>query len=409
MATARLSKRAIDAASASETGDQWWWDAEVRGLGLKVTPTGRRVFALKYRVPGHRTTRKLTLGSYGALTLDQARSMAKQALGRIATGSDPARDRAQGRTAPTMAVALRDYLRDHRGRWKPRTAAEYGKQVEDYLIPAVGSIRVQDLSRADVGAFIRRYGNRPILANRLLALLSAFCTAAVRAGLRPDGVNPCRHFPRFKERSRTRFLTGEELTRLGTAVTAAEAGHWTDGAGKRLPAAPWQSIAAIRLLAVTGCRRGEILDLRWAEVDLERGQLRLRDSKAGESIRPLSGAARAILERLPRGEPEGRVLAGAKGRRHEIKPAWMAIRRLAGLEDARLHDLRHTVASRSQHSGHSLLVTGSLLGHRNLQTTQKYAHLVASPVQEAADRVATEIEALLSGRVVRAIPMTRQR
>ncbi|MCC7133505.1 MAG: integrase arm-type DNA-binding domain-containing protein [Gemmatimonadales bacterium] len=409
MATARLTKRVVDAATAQRTGDRWLWDAEVRGLGLKVTPTGRRVFALKYRVPGQRATRKLTLGTYPAITLDQARSMAKQALGRIATGQDPARERAQGRTAPTMAEALRDYLRDHHGRWKTRTAAEYAKQVEEYLIPALGSIRVQDLSRADVGAFVRRFGNTPVLANRLLALLSAFCTAAVQAGLRPDGVNPCRHFPRFKERSRTRFLTGEELTRLGAALTAAEAGRWNNVNGEPLPPAPWQSIAAVRLLALTGCRRGEILDLRWAEVDLERGHLRLRDTKSGESVRPLSGAARAILEGLPQSRPDNRVLPGTKGRRHEIKPAWMAVRRLAGLDDVRLHDLRHTVASRSQHSGHSLLVTGSLLGHRNLQTTQKYAHLVADPVQEAADRVAGEIEALMSGRQTQTVPLVRRR
>ena len=232
----------------------------------------------------------------------------------------------------------------------------------------------------------------------MLALLSAFCTWAVRAGVRPDGVNPCRHFPRHKEQGRTRFLTGEELGQLGVAIKAAETGTWTDEAGKALPRAPWQSVAAVRLLALTGCRRSEILELRWSEVDLDRGQLLLADSKTGESVRPLSKAAIEVFKAVPKGEPTDRVLPGTRGRRHEVKPAWTAIRLLAKLPDVRLHDLRHTVASRSQHAGDSLLMTGALLGHRNLATTQKYAHLIADPVRLAADRVGGEIGALLDGR-----------
>jgi integrase len=413
MATVRLTKRLVDSVEAPETGETWLWDTQVRGLGLKVTPGGRRVFAIWYRMPTGRTTTKLTLGVYGALTLDQARTEATKALGLVATGHNPARERKTRRQAPTVADALDDFLRDGEGKWKPRTAQGYRQQVAQHIQPVLGTRKVRDVSRDDVALLLRRLHRTPYLANRVLALVSSFMTWAIRAGLRPDGLNPAKHQPRNKEQGRTRFLTGDELRRLGDAITAAEAGTWTDAEGKQLPPAPWQSIAAIRLLALTGCRRGEILDLRWNEVDLERGQLLLRDTKAGESSRPLNTAALAVLAALPTKpadrNPTDRVLAGRSGRRHELKLAWEEIRRVAELEGVRLHDLRHTVASRSQHSGHSLLVTGALLGHRNLATTKKYAHLIDDPLREAADRVGAEIGALLDGTTTAVTPIRAAR
>jgi len=398
MPTAKLTKRVVDRTEGSPTGDRWVWDTELHGLGLKVTPNGRRIFFLKYRVPGNRRTRKYTIGPYGPLTVDQARTEARRLLGDVATGIDPARERAREREAPLLADALRRYLKDHAGTWRPRTQHEYDRQAEQLIIPALGTSRVEEVTRADIATFLRRFEKRPILGNRVLALLSAFFTWALRAGLRSDEINPAKYLPRHAERNRTRFLSAEEIGRLGATVTAAQAGTWTDAEGKPLDRAPWQSVAAITLLLFTGCRRSEILNLRWSEVDLERGLLLLRDTKAGESVRPISPATRAVLEQLPKGKPEARVLPGTGGRRHEIKPAWTEIRRVAKLPDVRLHDLRHTVASRSQHAGHSLLVTGSLLGHRNLATTKKYAHLIPEPVQQAADRVSRELKALLASQ-----------
>ncbi|MEZ4588058.1 MAG: integrase arm-type DNA-binding domain-containing protein [Gemmatimonadales bacterium] len=408
MAVAKLSKRVADALEAPEKGERWVWDTEAKGLGLKVTPGGRKVFFLKYR-SGSRVTRKYTIGPYGALTVDQARAEAQRLRGEVAGGTDPARERARGKAAPTVSEALRAFLDAHKGKWKPRTHAEYTRQASRHIIPAIGTIRVADVTRADIGTFVRRFEKRPILGNRVLALLSSLFTWAIRSGFRSDDLNPCRHIPRYAEKHRTRFLSADEITRLGTALEAAEEGTWADQEGKPMPPAPWQSVTAIRLLLLTGCRRSEILDLRWAEVDFEMGMLHLRDTKAGESARPMSDAVRQVLESLPRGASNERVLPGSGGRRHEIKPVWTEVRRLARLDGVRLHDLRHTVASRSQHAGHSLLITGSLLGHKNLTTTKKYAHLVPEPVQEAADRVAGEIEALLSGRVTPVVSLGSKR
>jgi integrase len=407
MPVAKLTKRLAEATTVPAAGESWVWDTEVRGLGLKLTPGGRRVFFVKYRVPGVRATKKLQLGPFGPLTVDQARLEAKRVLGDVATGVDPARERARGKAAPLLAEALDQYLADHKGRWKPRTSAEYTRQANDIIKPALGTLRVQDVTRESIAAVVRRLQPTPILANRVLALLSAFFTWTIKSGIRPDELNPCRYHPRHVERGRKRFLTGEELMRLGEALRQAELGEWTDEADEKLPTAAWQSLAAIRLLLFTGCRRNEILDLRWSEVDFARGLLLLRDTKTEESVRPLSAPARAILEGLTRGNPADRVLAGTRGRRHDLIPAWYAVRRVAKIPDVRLHDLRHTVASRSQHAGHSLLITGSLLGHRDLATTKKYAHLIPEPLQAAADHVFQEIDSLVSKRSTPVQPITR--
>ena len=169
MATAKLTKRLIDSLQAPEAGEIWVWDAETKGFGLKVTPGGRKVFYLKFRTPTDRTTKKLTIGAFGAVTVEQARDQAIKALGAIVAGSDPARDRANRRKAPLMAEALADYLNDHRGKWKPRTLAEYTRQVDDILTPALGTTKVADLSREDVATVIRRLSKTPTLANRVLA------------------------------------------------------------------------------------------------------------------------------------------------------------------------------------------------------------------------------------------------
>ena len=401
MAIAKLTKRLVDDMPVPGAAESWTWDSEIKGFGLKITPTGRKVFFLKYRPRGSRTTAKLQLGPYGPLTVEQARDQARRALGAVIGGSDPARDRSSRRQAPTVAEALDDYLADFSGRWKPRTAHGYHSNIK----PWIGSRKVADLSREDVGGLLRSLRETPVLANRVQALISAFMTHAIRSGLRADGQNPAKHLPRHKEIGRTRFLSGEEIGRLGNALQAAERGTWTDKDGKALPPAPWQSIAAIRLLALTGCRRNEILDLRWAEVDLSRGVLLLQDTKSGRSVRPLNGTARKIIESLKRGSPDERVLPGTKGRRHEVKYAWEKVRRVAELKAVRLHDLRHTLASRSQHEGHSLLTTGSLLGHKNLATTQKYAHLVDDPIKQAADRLGADIGALLEGSSTAVVPI----
>ncbi len=411
MATAKLTKRTADALASPASGEEWLWDSDL-GFGLKALPSGRKVFYLKYRVAGDRPTHKVNIGAYGVFTVDQARHEAQRLLGSVALGSDPARTKTEQKAALTVEQAFRAYLDENAIRWKPRTKVEYGPQVDQFIVPMLGRMKVASVSRADVARLLHRLGDRPILANRVRALMSAFFSSAVRTGLRQDDRNPCVHLPRHQEQGRVRFLANDELIRLGAAMRQVEKGSWKDETGMSRPPAPWQSLAAIRLLLFSGCRKTEILNLRWSEVDLGRQQLRLQGTKTGESFRPLSSAAMEVLQTLPSGDGHDRVIPGMRlGSPHDPRPTWRNICGIANLKGLRLHDLRHTVASRSQHAGHSLLVTGSLLGHRDLATTKKYVHLIQPPMQAALNEVTDEMAALMEGTVtpVRQLQTVRHR
>ena len=245
-------------------------------------------------------------------------------------------------------------------------------------------------SRWAASLLSRATGHTPYQANRVLALLSKVFNLAERWGLRPDGSNPCRHVERYPEKRRERYLSAEELARLGEVLTEVE----------RASEEPASAIAAIRLLILTGCRRNEVLSLRWEEVDFERSLLLLADSKTGRKAVPVGAPTLALLAELPRLEGNPHVLPGEKAGAHFVGLAkvWQRIRKQAGLEDVRVHDLRHSFASVGAGAGLSLPIIGKLLGHTQAATTQRYAHLAADPVRQAADRISEEIAAAMSGK-----------
>jgi integrase len=205
--------------------------------------------------------------------------------------------------------------------------------------------------------------------------------------LRPNSSNPCRHIEKFRERKHERFLTEAEFERLGRALAAAE---------REMLTTPW-IIAAIRLLILTGARLSEIRTLRWAEVDVERRMLRLGDSKTGKKTIHLSDAALEVLASIPRLPDNPYVICGERPGTHlvNLQKAWRRIRRLAGLDDLRIHDLRHSFASVAAAQGLSLPVIGALLGHSQPATTARYAHLAQDPLARA--------NAEISGRIVTAL------
>ncbi len=245
------------------------------------------------------------------------------------------------------------------------------------------------MHRLDVVRFHNSLGKTPYQANRVLAVLSKMFNLAERWGLRPDGSNPVRHVDRFRERKRERFLSETELARLGKTLAEAEA------AGTERP----PTIAAIRLLVFTGCRLSEILSLRWEHVDFERRCLRLADSKTGPRVVPLNAPALKVLAELEQGDTPW-VIRGRKQAAPLVnlgKP-WRRIREGAELGDVRIHDLRHSFASVAAGSGHSLVVIGALLGHRQATTTHRYAHLSDDPVRTASEVVGARIEAAMAAR-----------
>jgi integrase len=262
------------------------------------------------------------------------------------------------------------FLRDHCS--KKKTGNEDRRNLEKDILPVLGRHLVKSVTCGDMAKLHAAIGERaPIQANRVMAAASTMFQCAERWGMRSEGTNPCRHVKRFRENRRERYLSPAELAQLGAAIAAIETEGGT-GAG---------AIAAIRLLILTGARKGEIRGLRWDEIDFEAGLLRLRDSKTGPKMIRLGAAAMEILAGIERTHAVW-VFPGASGKK-PIEPwsAWRRIRARAGLEDVRLHDLPHTYASTGVSGGASLPVIGALLGHTRAQTTHRYAHLSDDPIR----------------------------
>ena len=359
------------------------WD-EIKGFGVRVRPSGRKTYIVKYRDRGRAV--KVTIGPHGAVTPAAARARAAEIVTAARTGKDPSGRALWDVKAPTVARLgrrfLDEYVPDH---CKPNTARQYRKMIEGYILPRLGKRRVPDIRRIDIAALHHDMRATPPIANRVLATLSRMFALAEIWGMRPDGSNPCRNIRHFREEPRERFLSDEEYRRLGEVLKEVE---WE---GSERPSA----ISAIRLLMLTGCRKSEILSLRWEDVDLEAGEIRLRDSKTGARRVPLSPAAAALLAGLERMPGNPWVVPGRKPGSHlvEIDGCWRLVRARAGLEDVRLHDLRHSFASRALALGESLPMIARLLGHRRVETTARYAHLERETVRASAARIAASIGA----------------
>lgn len=302
---------------------------------------------------------------------------------------------------PSMTVAeLCDlYLAEGCSTKKQSTIATDRGRITRHIKPLLGDRLVRDLKRADIERFMTDVANGKTAtiaktgprgkavvrggkgaASRTVGFLGAIFAFAVQREIRPD--NPVRGVKRFRSRSCDRFLSESELTLLGQLLSDAE----NAGANR-------YAIAAIRLLALTGCRKNEILSLRWKWVHLERGVLRLPDSKTGEKTVYLGASATELLKGLDRKEDSPYVFPSDRSDGHLIalQGIWSDLRAKAGLDDVRLHDLRHSFASFAAAEGTSLLIIGKLLGHKNAATTARYAHLADDPLHRAADMVSKQI------------------
>jgi integrase len=393
----RLTKRLCDAATYEGDGRSRCivWDDEVKGLGLRVYPSGRKSFAIVYRANGRQ--RLMTLGPYGVLTVKQARDRARARLLEVLDGEDPLAARRERSADLTVAQLGERYMDDHARRHKkPRSVAADDRMWTKSIVPAIGTLRVSAVTPADVRRLHAAVGaEAPVKANRLLALLSKAFNLAEQWGMRPLRSNPCLHVAKFKEKPRERFLSTSELRRLGDALATVEAKR-TIGPAAAL---------AIRLILLTGCRKSEILSLRWEHVDFDRSMIHLPDSKTGQKSVYLSPAVVELLRGTPRTSGSAWVIEGHQRGRHLVnmdKP-WRRVREAAGLDDVRIHDLRHTYGGEAAGAGLSLHIVGRLLGHKQAATTQRYAHLADDPMRDAAAEVGGRISAAMDGRGVRAV------
>ncbi len=393
----KVTKRIVDALKPGQIA----WDSELRGFGARHRE-GRISYLVKYRTEEGRQ-RWFTLGAHGPLTPDAARDIAKDVLEAARKGEDPSDKRKASRKAMTVAELYATYRDEVMAMNKPRTRDEYERLARLHILPHFGKASVTGITQTDVKAWHggSSFKSRRVAANRAAALFSHMMTFAEDRGLRPVGSNPARGIKKHREQVRQRFLTADEMARLGAALEKFE------GMGL----APMPAINLFRVLLFTGMRLSEGLNLCWRDVNLGGSFLHLPESKTGEKIVPLPAPARDLLAALPRASDGGLVFPGKGGAAFQgIQKIWQRIRKEAKLDDVRIHDLRHSFASVAVQAGTSLYVTGAILGHAQASTTQRYAHLDLNPVLAAAERTAATIAANMTGAPsAPVLPFTRHR
>lgn len=400
---AKITKRLVEALKP-KTADYFVWDTHVIGFGLRVRSSGHKSYVLQYRHEGR--ARRYAIGLHGSpWTVEAARAEATRLLGAVVSDIDVQAEKVEKRADLTVAELCDLYIEVGLATKKSSSVDAARSDIENHVKPVLGARKAASIGRADVERLLldvaagftartarsrKKRGLSRVrggkgAANSVVRTLSAALGFGVARGVRLD--NPAVGVPRFPERKIERFLSPAELARLGEALAAAEA----------IGVESQYAVAAIRLLALTGCRRNEILTLKWAYIDYGHKCLRLPDSKTGAKVVHVGVAVLALLKAIPEVPGNPYVVPGWRGEGHvvDLQQVWARIRKAAGLDDVRLHDLRHSFASVGASRGDSLLVIGALLGHRSAKTTERYAHLANHPVKSAAERISHEISALL--------------
>jgi integrase len=369
----RLTDAIVKSLPPPAAGNRIAYDAEVKGFGVRVTAAGARAFVLNYRTRGGRE-RRFTIGSFPDWRATAARSEAAELKRRIDRGEDPLADIEANREAPTIADLCARYEEQHLP--KKRSAEGDQTNIRLYVLPEFKHRRVAEVSFSDLDGLHRKITKcgKPIAANRVVALVSKMFALAIRWGWRSD--NPAKGIERNPEAKRTRYLSGDELGRLTEALAAHR---------------DRQAANIIRMLLLTGARKGEVLGMRWDNLDLATGVWvkpgATTKQKTAHRV-PLSAPARQLLAEL-RARTDGEHVFPGRGSPHrvDIKKDWAALCKAAGIAGARIHDARHTFASVLASAGLSLPVIGSLLGHTQPATTARYAHLFDDPLRAATERV----------------------
>ena len=379
----RLTDRIVKALRAPVSGNKLHYDAEVKGFAVRVTAAAARAFVLNYRAGGRE--RRYTIGSFPDWSTTAARKEAGELKKLVDRGKDPMGERHDERAAPTVGDLINRYTADYLPKLRESTGRDYAAILEKIVRPELGRMKLADLRHTDVDRLHRTVSRRaPYRANRMAAVLSRAMSLAVKLGWRDD--NPVKGIERNQEERRYRYLTGDELRRL----TEALAVHPSQ-----------QAANAVRLLLLTGARRGEALAATWDQFDLATG-IWIKPSSHTKQNRehrvPLSAPARQLLADM-RAEADrlgktSRYVFPARtgdGPLSDIKTSWATLCRAAGIERARLHDLRHTYASVLVSAGLSLPIIGALLGHTQPGTTARYAHLTDDPLRAATERAGAVI------------------
>jgi integrase len=388
----KLTNRVVKAATP-RAARYTIWDSELRGFGLRVEPNGVKSYFVRYRAEGggrRAPQRFIGLGKHGVTTPHAARDRAQSLLFSVNHGEDPAKDRAARRLEPTVGDLLDRYVAEHATfHNRPGMLLEVKRHVANNIKPALGRIRIGDLSRADIKSWHASFAGRPYEGNRALAAIRKALSLAFKDWeLRTD--NPAIGIKPFPEQRRERFFSDAELSRIGEAVAKLETeGIVATGAGR-----------VIRLLALTGMRLGEVRGLRWDWLDIEQSCFRLPTAKAGARIVVLGAKTLAYLSALERIGPY--VCPGIDTDRNigkrQFYPIWRQVAAAAGLEDARPHDFRHTVGTFAAQTGANSFLVRDALGHKTMAMAGRYVSRHVDPQKALADQVDGRISAALEGK-----------
>jgi integrase len=377
----RITDKLVRSLEPPETGNRVTYDTEIPGFGVRVTARGAKGFILNYRTTAGRE-RRLTIGAYGIWTVAAARDEAKALKRRVNRGEDPMGERHDDRRAPTMKDLCNHYIENHLPTKRRTSQGDDLSQIRRLVLPRFGQRKVADITQVDIAKVHRALKDKPVRANRHLALLSKMFSMAL--DMEWIDRSPVRGVKRYYEEPRERFLSQAEIARLSEVLA-----DYSN-----------QTVAnAIRFLLLTGCRRGEALAATWDQFDLEAGTWTKPSAhtKIKKTHRiPLSAPVLELLSEMKEANGSGDfVFPGRKSGTglYDLKSAWRSIQKRAGLEGVHMHDLRHTFASILASEGLSLPIVGALLGHTQTQTTARYAHLFDEPLREATERVGKVVKA----------------
>lgn len=378
---ARLTKRIVDTSLPQEK-IYIVWDSDIKGLGCRIFPSGQKTYVFFYYPKGVATRKKeyLKIGTHGAVTCEIAREIAQGWAGDIARGIDPKKQKQKVSTSLSFQDFFKIFTEKYRKIHHKKGAMEIDdNRLKNHIFPFFGNMKINEIEGKDVLRFKDQLRDRPGTYNRSINLIRKAFSSAELWGYRPKNSNPCLGIPKYPEKKKERFLTSEELEKLDGVLTEQEMIGVTSS----------YSLAAIRMLMYTGCRLSEILTLKWEDVFLEEGYLHLKDSKTGEKTIPLNESTKTVLTKLEKQECNPFVFVGEKPGTclTTLKTAWTKVRRLADLEDVRLHDLRHTFASLAIKQGVDLYTVSKLLGHKDIKTTTRYAHLEVKQLIKATNVV----------------------
>ena len=392
MSKIKLTKTAVDAANPQQK-DYELRDTVVPGFLLKVTPTGRKIFMVQYRTnSGER--RKPAIGRFGELTVEQARWIAQDWLAEVRRGKNPSAAKAAARNAPTVKDLCKRFIDDYsRSRNKPSTVETNQQYIDNHIVPILGSMKVHDVTRADISKLMKRLERKPIGANPVLSCMRKMFNMAEVWGYRADGSNPCRHVPKYPESGgRTRLITDEELASLFAYLDRA------DAEGLEHPFL----MLGIRLHFEFAARMSEIINLEWSWVDIAGRRVTWPDSKTGGMSKPLSAGAVQLLENAPRLEGSRFVCPSIFNpskpmTQNTYSSGWKRVLERACVPHVGTHGIRHRSATDIANSGVPMKVGMALTAHKTVTMFMRYVHNEDDPVRAAAETVAQRRQAVIAG------------